>query len=70
MEKNTCICGISLTSFQYKKTCPDCMTRKIVRLRSPDGKTSRRLQLGVFEWMGEDMARQVMERLRAEQVKR
>lgn len=54
-----CKCCATPEAHTYSKHCPECMARKITRLRTRDGKTSKRLQLGLFEWMGEDMAREV-----------
>lgn len=59
-------CGCSGVEAVYRWDCIGCMARKIKMLRSRDGKTSRKLQVGTFERMGEQMAQQVKQILASE----
>lgn len=59
-------CGCNGTESIYRWDCIGCMVRKIKILRGPDGKTSRKLQIGAFERMGEQMAQQVKQILASE----
>ena len=56
----------TLTGYVYDRNCPHCMYRKIVSLRSPDGKLSRRLQLGMFSMMPPEVAEEVKRMLMEE----
>lgn len=56
----------TLTGYVYDKSCPHCMYRKIVSLRSPDGKLSKKLQMSMFLMMSPAVADEVKRMLRKE----
>lgn len=56
----------TLTGYIYDMNCPHCMYRKIVSLRSPDGKLSKKLQMSMFLMMSPAVADEVKRMLREE----
>lgn len=56
----------TLSGGLYNKHCLHCMTRKIKHARSTDHTTSRKIQLTLFAWMGQEMAQQVKDELTRE----
>jgi hypothetical protein len=54
----------TLQSAIYDKSCVHCMTRKIISLRSPDKRTTLKLQMGTFAWMGIAMSERVKAQLK------
>jgi len=66
MGKSNNMCKLS--GAQYNRHCEHCMTRLIISARSPDRRTSRRVQEGLFQYMGEDMATRVKKLLTQKKI--